>query len=121
MTDEKPRETERRNGDPMLILGNGETPELRAAAEAEKRYQRWAFLWSFWWEPLIDRIVKRRDRKSPAWDFRHYDDWSRDELVWRIVFLQGAGRRTWIEREAFRLIVLPVSTFVAFAVGMLLR
>ncbi len=94
------------------------SPELRAAVDAERRYARLTWPWSSWWNPMIAWLCRRNDRKNPPWDRSHYADYSRDELIARIEFLQGAGRRAWIEKEAWRLLVAPLAAVAAFAAGM---
>lgn len=93
-------------------------PELRAAVEASRRYERWTLPWSAWWDPLIAWLSRRKDRKNPPWNAAHYRDWSHEELVWRIRFLQGAGRRVWLERETWRLLIAPALAVASFALGL---
>jgi hypothetical protein len=84
-----------------------------------KRAIRWRRI-MFWWTIPFDAIAERFFRRSEerAWDERHYHDWSRQELLWRIMFLQGAGRTAWAERETWRLVVCPIGIVLAFALGL---
>ncbi len=99
-------------------MSNRLSPELRAAVDAERRYTRLTWPWSAWWDPLIAWLCRRCDRMNPPWGRGHFADWSAEELIDRIEFLQGAGRRAWIEKETWRLFVAPLAVVAAFAAGM---
>jgi len=79
---------------------------------------RWRRL-LFWWTIPFDAIAEWFFRRSEngAWDEAHYRDWNRQGLLWRIMFLQGAGRTAWAEREAWRLVIAPIATVLAFGIG----
>lgn len=54
-----------------------------------------------------------------AWDADHYADWKREDLVWRILFLQDAGRWWWTRHQNVTRTVLPVAVFASLVAGML--
>lgn len=49
-------------------------------------------------EPTIEEL----DAEQPphAWRSKDYEDWSREDLIWRILFLQSAGRDAWKKQAA---------------------
>lgn len=91
------------------------SPEFHAEVKRRRRWNQITFLWSIpfsWLTSLFER------RKVPVWNSDHYKGWSPDELIWRICFLQGAGRHAWAEGEAWRLVVTPLAAVIAFAAGL---
>lgn len=91
--------------------------DLRAAVARSRRWSRILFLWSVPYDAVV--MLFGRQRAAP-WSDEHYRDWSRHELIWRIQFLQGAGRHAWAEREAWRLVITPLAMVAAFALGLAL-
>ena len=89
--------------------------DLKREVDRAVRWRRLIFWWTIPFDFLAERFFRRSEKT--AWDESHYRDWSRQELLWRIMFLQGAGRTVWAEREAWRLVIAPVAIVLSFAVG----
>jgi hypothetical protein len=92
-------------------------PELKQEVD---RYRRWRWLTLPWSVPFDALAAWIESRKKPAWDDAHYAGWNRRELVWRILFLQGAGRRASVECEVWKLHILPIVALSMFVAGALL-
>lgn len=85
------------------------SPALRAAV----RWRRQPTWFERRWARRIQALEQRAESESPQWNARHYDDWTHDKLVWRILFLQNCSRSHSLEsREIWRLAYV-----LAFVVG----
>ncbi len=68
-------------------------PELKAKL-------RWRKPWGpvqMAWYRYIARLESASEQLSPQWDADHFANWTHDELVWRVRFLQGAARYYYLE------------------------
>lgn len=92
--------------------------DLKSEVDRSIRWRRFIFWWTIPFDFVAEKFFRSSERR--AWDESHYHDWRRQELLWRIMFLQGAGRTAWAERETWRLVVTPLAIVAAFSVGMFL-
>lgn len=63
-------------------------------------------------EPTLEDLAHAAP--AHAWGPEHYDLWSKADLVWRILFLQNAGRFAFVQMMAWRR-----RTAIAFALGII--
>lgn len=88
---------------------------LKDAVDRSNRARR--FTSRFTWP--LDAAAERLDRESAktAWNEDHYQDWDRDELVWRILFLQGAARSWWARHVVTVRWVVPLAFLIGMSIG----
>ena len=63
-------------------------------------------------EPTLEDLVQAAP--TWAWGPDHYELWSKADLVWRILFLQNAGRFAFVQMIAWRR-----RTTIAFVLGII--
>lgn len=88
---------------------------------SERRW--WTTLFFFWYLPydaIVEAITNRYNKVNPSWAPDRFAEWTHKDLVWRICFLQGAGRSAWIEKKLWQTRILPVAMFLAAIGGYLL-
>ena len=90
---------------------------LKDAVDRSARIQRFTRLFTWPLDAAADRID--RESSKAAWDEKHYEDWDRDELVWRILFLQGAGRSWWARYVVAVRWVVPLALLAGVSIGLL--
>lgn len=89
--------------------------DLKREVDRAIRWRRIMFWWTIPFNAIAERFFRASERGS--WGEAHYKEWSRAELLWRVLFLQGAGRTAWAERETWRLVVTPLAAVAAFTLG----
>ena len=80
------------------------------------RFTRW-LTWPFDW--LVKRL--EADSERHGWPKAHYTDWDREALIWRVEFLQGAGRWHWARFVIAMRWLLPLAVLVGLAIGLAVR
>lgn len=92
-----------------------EAVQKRAAHEA-------GLIWLYApWNWVTRREEAHREAQHPLWKEDHYEEWTREALLWRIQFLQAAGRWADIQATLLAHRVLPIVFFLGLVLGMLLR
>lgn len=67
-----------------------------------------------------ERLIRWLEyRNNKAWAADHYDNWRSEDLVWRIMFLQGCARQLYVRLELWKKLV-PVLLFLSVMFGMYL-
>jgi hypothetical protein len=94
------------------------SPELRVAVDQEMRRQGRPLARLYF--ALLRRLERRYDRQNPHWDAAQYEGWHDAELVWRILFLQRAGRSLWLELRLWQEVIVTLVLFGAAAAGYML-
>lgn len=96
-------------------------PDALKKAVESRSWWELCFYWWYWPYNALKRWLENRyDVSNPAWDETHYEDWSNHDLKWRILFLQGAGRGLWVERELWRRYAGPILLFAILVAGVLI-
>jgi hypothetical protein len=95
------------------------SPELRSAVDREARLLRATRFLTWPFDAAVARITRRQ--AATAWDAAHYRDWTREELVWRVLFLQGAGRNAWAAHVVTLRWLAPLAALMGFSLGMVVR
>ena len=90
---------------------------LRDAVDRETKARRITSLVTWPFDAAADRL-DRWSSKS-AWGEGHYEEWDRDELVWRILFLQGAARSWWARYVVAVRWAVPLALLAGISIGLL--
>lgn len=68
---------------------------------------------------LWRRLLPFAEGAEHPWTESHYDDWPHEDLVWRILFLQGAARTYWNASVFAIRGWLPLAFVLGIVVGLL--
>ena len=90
---------------------------LKDAVDRQVRARRWTAPFTWPLDAAAERI--EREYSKTAWGEDHYQDWERDELIWRVVFLQDAGRASWARYVVMVRWVVPLALLAGAVIGRL--
>lgn len=90
---------------------------LRDAVDRSNKARRFTSLFTWPLDVAADRLDS--EFAKAAWNEDHYQEWDRDELTWRILFLQGAARSWWARYVVTVRWVVPLAVLAGISIGVL--